>query len=72
MKQKQILINLVGNCSKNLSLDKGLEAHGLVLRMGFESDLLLNTGLISMYGKCGRTELASFVFDKMPERDVVS
>lgn len=72
MNQRQILANLLRSCSKNSTLDKGLQAHGAVLRMGFGSDLMLNNDLIDMYGKCGRTGFAYDVFDKMPERNVVS
>ncbi|GMN39898.1 hypothetical protein TIFTF001_009118 [Ficus carica] len=72
MNQRQILANLLRSCSKNSTLDKGLQAHGAVLRMGFGSDLMLNNDLIDMYGKCSRTGFAYDVFDKMPERNVVS
>ncbi|EXC32783.1 hypothetical protein L484_019897 [Morus notabilis] len=72
MHQRQILANLLRSCSKNLTLDKGLKSHGAVLRMGFACDLMLNNDLINMYGKCGKIGSAYDVFEKMPERNVVS
>lgn len=72
MNQRQIFAKLLRNCSKNLLLDKGLQAHAAVMKMGLGSDLMLNNDLIDMYGKCRRTGLAYDVFEKMPERNVVS
>ncbi|XP_015886774.3 putative pentatricopeptide repeat-containing protein At3g15130 [Ziziphus jujuba] len=72
MNQRQRLANHLRNCSKNLLLDQGLKAHAAVLKMGLRFDLMLNNDLIDMYGKCGRTGMASVLFDKMPERNVVS
>ncbi|PON76477.1 DYW domain containing protein [Parasponia andersonii] len=72
MNRRQTLANLLRNCSKNLLLDKGLQAHAAVMRMGLGSDLMLNNDLIDMYGKCHRTGSASKVFERMPERNVVS
>ncbi|KAK9946716.1 hypothetical protein M0R45_012163 [Rubus argutus] len=72
MNERQRLANLLRNCSKNLLLDRGLQAHGSVLRKGLGFDLMLNNDLIDMYSKCGRVGMARVVFDKMPERNVVS
>ncbi|PWA62408.1 tetratricopeptide repeat (TPR)-like superfamily protein [Artemisia annua] len=40
--------------------------------MGYAFDTMINNDLIDMYGKCGRVENARKVFDKMPQRNVVS
>ncbi|KAM1618069.1 hypothetical protein ACFX1R_018271 [Malus domestica] len=72
MNERQRLANILRNCSKNLLLDQGLQAHGMVKRLGFGLDLMLNNDLIDMYGKCGRMGIALEVFDRMPERNVVS
>ncbi|KAL6207725.1 hypothetical protein ACLB2K_018679 [Fragaria x ananassa] len=72
MNERQRSANLLRNCSKNLLLDQGLQAHGLVMRMGLGFDLMLNNDLIDMYSKCGRIGNAREVFDRMPERNVVS
>ncbi|KAJ8562071.1 hypothetical protein K7X08_011362 [Anisodus acutangulus] len=72
MNVRQKLAELLRNCSKNSSLHVGMQVHGAVLRMGYAFDLMISNDLIDMYGKCSRMELARSVFDKMPERNVVS
>ncbi|KAL3844144.1 hypothetical protein ACJIZ3_001547 [Penstemon smallii] len=72
MRDGQQLAQLLRKCSQNLLYDEGKEAHGAILRMGYEFHSMINNDLISMYAKCGRTESARTVFDKMPERNVVS
>lgn len=42
------------------------------MKLGLASDTFVNNSLISMYGKCGRVDGASHVFDTMPERNLVS
>lgn len=44
----------------------------MICKMGFESDLLVQNGLMHLYGKCGEMSCALKVFDGMCERDVVS
>ncbi|MED6206541.1 hypothetical protein PIB30_027893 [Stylosanthes scabra] len=41
-------------------------------KLGLGFDLILNNNLIDMYAKCGNVKLACSVFDKMPQRNVVS
>jgi len=53
-------------------LQLGLEIHGYVIRNGFDLDVVVANALIDIYGKCGRFEDARQVFDKMPQRDVIS
>ncbi|RVX00266.1 Pentatricopeptide repeat-containing protein [Vitis vinifera] len=42
------------------------------LPLVIEPDVLLSTALLTMYAKCGAMDLARDVFDKMPNRSVVS
>ncbi|KAE9609169.1 hypothetical protein Lal_00020260 [Lupinus albus] len=66
------LIGLLKKCSKIRLLNQGKQVHGVVEKLGFRCDLVLNNDLIDMYAKCGTLNLACLVFDKMPERNVVS
>ncbi|KMZ65979.1 putative Pentatricopeptide repeat-containing protein [Zostera marina] len=50
----------------------GYSIHGRVIRLGFERDLFVANGLITMYSRYENLESARKVFDLMPERDVVS
>lgn len=54
------------------SLQMGKEIHGHIMRMGLDSDEVVWSSLLDMYGKCGSIEEARYIFDKMVEKDVVS
>ncbi|KAL7596246.1 hypothetical protein Lser_V15G29048 [Lactuca serriola] len=56
-------------------LDVGRMIHGEVLKMGLDaSSVFVGNTLLNFYAKCGNdgVDLASKVFDEMPERDTVS
>eukprot|EP01018_Ginkgo_biloba_P031733 Gb_22996 [translate_table: standard] len=48
------------------------EVHEEIITGGFESNVFVASALVDMYGKCGSLENARHMFDKMPERNVVS
>lgn len=50
----------------------GKEVHGFSLKNGFGADVFVGNALMNMYERCGSLDSARLVFDKMPERDVVS
>ncbi|XP_057868278.2 pentatricopeptide repeat-containing protein At5g48910 isoform X2 [Cryptomeria japonica] len=53
-------------------LERGRKIHEDVVRGGFEGDVFVGNALVDMYGKCGSMKDARQVFDKMPQRNVVS
>ncbi|CAO2821801.1 unnamed protein product [Amaranthus hypochondriacus] len=53
-------------------LRKGKEIHGRILRHGYESHVHIMTTLLDMYAKFGNVMYASYVFDGMPDKNVVS
>ncbi|XP_028797335.1 pentatricopeptide repeat-containing protein At4g25270, chloroplastic-like [Neltuma alba] len=55
-----------------LSLDVGVQVHGWVIRQGIEWNLSVANSLIIMYSNHGKLNQARWIFDQMPERDVVS
>ncbi|KAH9287824.1 hypothetical protein KI387_031941 [Taxus chinensis] len=59
-------------CGDLGDLQQGRDIHDCVFRNGLESDVYVGNALIAMYGKCGEVEFARQVFDKMPQRDLVS
>eukprot|EP01018_Ginkgo_biloba_P006435 Gb_28586 [translate_table: standard] len=59
-------------CANLEDLESGKEIHEEIIRSGFESDLFVGNSLVDMYAKCGNLENARNLFDKMPQRDVVS
>ncbi|XP_059665444.1 pentatricopeptide repeat-containing protein At4g14170-like [Cornus florida] len=59
-------------CSDYSEFRKGREVHGLVFKLGFDSDVFVGNTLLLFYGGCGGLKDAGRVFDEMIERDVVS
>ncbi|CAL1366827.1 unnamed protein product [Linum trigynum] len=54
------------------ALPKCREIHGCIITTGYESDTVVCTGLARCYGRNGCLEDARFLFDYMPERDLVA
>ncbi|GAA0143392.1 hypothetical protein LIER_04087 [Lithospermum erythrorhizon] len=46
--------------------------HGQVVKLGFESDMYVGTALVDLYSKDGDVYCARKVFDRMPERSLLS
>ncbi|KAL5990251.1 hypothetical protein ACLOJK_011148 [Asimina triloba] len=59
-------------CSELGWAKKGAEFHDFARRNGFELDTLVANSLISMYVKFGRLDQASWIFNNMPDKDLVS
>lgn len=51
---------------------EGKVCHGQIILVGLQIDTLTSNMLINMYSKCGLTECARRVFDRMRDRTVVS
>lgn len=62
----------ISSQSKNIELGRTL--HAFCLRKGFlnKEDVVLQTSLMDVYGKCGKLCYANKVFDKIAERNLVS
>eukprot|EP01018_Ginkgo_biloba_P000960 Gb_16410 [translate_table: standard] len=54
------------------AIEYGKQVHTHIFRTGFMSNVLVGNALIDMYAKCKNVDDARQLFDKMPERDVVS
>ncbi|PIN19993.1 hypothetical protein CDL12_07318 [Handroanthus impetiginosus] len=54
------------------AFEYGRQVHGHVLRSELSSYTVLHNSLIDMYSKCGNLTYARRIFDKMPERTVIS
>lgn len=59
-------------CSHLHELKLGETLHGQIVKCGFDSDMFIMSGVVSLYVSCGEIEVARGIFDEMPERDVVS
>ncbi|KAJ0864922.1 putative tetratricopeptide-like helical domain superfamily [Helianthus annuus] len=67
-----IIPNVLKACGGLLLVGFGKGVHGYVIKLGFEDCVFVASSLVDMYGKCGALEDARKVFDKMPERNVVT
>ncbi|KAJ6796299.1 pentatricopeptide repeat-containing protein-like [Iris pallida] len=63
---------ILTSCSGRGLLGIGKEVHAFSVRCMLQNDMFVASGLVDMYSKCGRIESARNIFDRMPERDVVS
>eukprot|EP01018_Ginkgo_biloba_P002828 Gb_14729 [translate_table: standard] len=69
---KFTVTSLLRACAGLESPGKGRQVHAYVTKTGFESNVYVGSALVDMYAKCGNLVDARQVFDRMPERDVVS
>lgn len=56
----------------NVSLKIGVQIHGWILRRGVEWNFSIANSLIALYSNSGKLDRSSWLFDHMPEKDVVS
>ncbi|XP_068660162.1 pentatricopeptide repeat-containing protein At4g33170 [Aristolochia californica] len=59
-------------CSSLVSLEHGKQIHAHSVKVGFDSDVCVSSGILDMYLKCGNTRDASIVFDNISEPDHVA
>ncbi|CAN6713878.1 unnamed protein product [Malus baccata var. baccata] len=67
-----IVLAVLRACSSLAVRPRGMEIHGLVVKMGFDSDVFVGGALVDMYAKCRDMESAQIVFYRLPARDLVS
>eukprot|EP01018_Ginkgo_biloba_P031723 Gb_04385 [translate_table: standard] len=65
-------VSVLPACANLRALKYGKEIHREIIRSGFHSNVFVGSALVDMYVKCGSMENARHVFDKIPQRDVVS
>jgi pentatricopeptide repeat protein len=59
-------------CGKLRFLEQGIDIHQSIIERGFLSDVVVASALVDMYAKCGSIYKARSLFDKMPQKNVVS
>nr|GMD64420.1 pentatricopeptide repeat-containing protein At4g13650-like [Ipomoea batatas] len=67
-----LLNKVVSTCAKTASLTAGFQIHSQIIRLGFGSNVHVNTSLVDMYGKFGTVSLAQKLIDEMPEKNAVT
>lgn len=66
------LSSLLSICGSADNLKWGRGIHGLVVKLGLDSNICVCNTLLTMYSEAGRSQDAEFVFQEMPERDLIS
>ncbi|KAJ8540959.1 hypothetical protein K7X08_001775 [Anisodus acutangulus] len=66
------LTSTVSACAALKDLRKGRELHSLVVKLGYDGEVIVGNAMVDLYSKCGKLEAARLVFDMIPEKDVYS
>ncbi|KAF9589950.1 hypothetical protein IFM89_029566 [Coptis chinensis] len=59
-------------CGRSVDYTSGRRVHTHVVKLGFASDLFVQTALIEMYAKLGTVDVAKNILDEMDQPDMVS
>ncbi|KAF6144155.1 hypothetical protein GIB67_004828 [Kingdonia uniflora] len=62
----------LNTCSCLVAFQQGKQIHGYIIRLGFESDQCVSSGILDMYVKFGDVSGASLAFDSICEPDIVT
>ncbi|KAM7279183.1 hypothetical protein ACFE04_006317 [Oxalis oulophora] len=65
-------LSLLTSCSGLQALLEGCQVHGVLWKLGFQSDLCIESALMDMYSKCGNFEDAWKIFESAEKLDEVS
>ncbi|XP_057821304.2 pentatricopeptide repeat-containing protein At3g12770-like isoform X2 [Cryptomeria japonica] len=66
------LSSILPACAKMEALEPGMDIHRIIMEGGFLSDIVVASALVDMYAKCGNMDKGHTLFDKIPQRDVIS
>ncbi|KAL5178252.1 Pentatricopeptide repeat-containing protein, chloroplastic [Glycine soja] len=65
------MTSVLSACAKpGMIKEAGKEIHGYAFQLGIGTDTVVGGALVNMYTKCGNLNLASTVFDMLPQKDV--
>lgn len=65
-------VSILDACITQAALIKGKLVHSSILSSCYDSDIMVGTALVTMYGKCGSLKDAEEAFNHMPKQSVVS
>lgn len=65
-------VNALSSCAASQNLELGSCLHAAILKSGLCRNVYVSNSLLGMYTKCGSVEEAEKLFDKMPDRTVVT
>ncbi|XP_030925207.1 pentatricopeptide repeat-containing protein At4g20770-like [Quercus lobata] len=62
---------ILSSCAATGLLESGKQVHAASQKAFFHTDIYVASGLVGMYAKCGKTEMATRIFSNMSELDIV-
>ncbi|KAK6924982.1 Pentatricopeptide repeat [Dillenia turbinata] len=65
------LLYVIKSCGLMQADFGGEQIHCHTIKMGFESEVIIQTALIQMYGLCDMWYALEQLFDEMPQRDII-
>ncbi|XP_073125196.1 pentatricopeptide repeat-containing protein At2g33680 [Henckelia pumila] len=71
MPSEYTIVGVLNACGHTDGADVGMQVHGYLIKLGFESQVYIMTALVDMYAKCGRIIDAQKGFDSLLEPDLV-
>lgn len=72
MANKVTFISMLAACANQAALDEGERIRAHIQDSSFKADVAVGNALLNMYGKCGCLKEARIMFEKLPQRDVIS
>ncbi|KAL3505852.1 hypothetical protein ACH5RR_031234 [Cinchona calisaya] len=66
------IISVLRDCSSNFLIPRGRQIHGLVIKLGLDSNIFVQNSLISFYSQCELIYSAKKIFDDFGKLDAVS
>ncbi|KAG8646703.1 pentatricopeptide repeat-containing protein At5g27110 [Manihot esculenta] len=67
-----LLTTILDCCSEYNKLQLGLQIHGLVIKLGYKSDVNIVTALIDLYSKSGKLQSARILFNGLSSKSTAS
>lgn len=64
--------SVLKSCTALADAETGRAIHGYLVRRLLDSDVVLGSAMVDMYGKCGCIREAHWVFNKLRKRNIVS
>ncbi|KAL0451902.1 UNVERIFIED_CONTAM: Pentatricopeptide repeat-containing protein [Sesamum latifolium] len=66
------LLSLLEACALSAELGRSKWAHGIAIRMGLASDVVVGTAILDMYSKCGAIHASRKAFDQISRKNIIS
>ncbi|XP_060198382.1 pentatricopeptide repeat-containing protein At1g43980, mitochondrial [Lycium barbarum] len=68
----EFTLSCILSCATAFPVDMGIQAHSLVIKLGFVLDPIVSTSLVDMYSKHGLIDSASNIISDLLTRDLIS